>query len=462
MSIVRRLFMLGLSGAVAVAAAPGAARVAHAERRIPQPDAAAKVFPHPVHTRTLANGLVVLVVPIRGSGLASVRTIVRTGSRDEFEAGHTGFAHFFEHMMFRGTKRFPEHEREKINRSIGASTNAYTTDDRTVYQYDIAAEDLERVMDLESDRFMNLEYTKEQFQTEAGAVYGEYRKNRASPFFQMEEAIVDKAFDKHTYGHTTMGYEKDIAAMPTMLAYSKTFFSRYYRPDNSVLLVTGDVDAEATLALAEKYWGAWKKGYKAPKVQKEPAQTKERRVDVAYQGKTLPMIAFAYKSAAYAPDDVDYVSSLVLAELAFGKTSPLYKQLVLDQGLVQELISYPGTARDPGLFYVFAIVADPAKVDAVQAAMETAVAKAKDELADPARVAAVVSHMRYDFLLKLDTSESTAEELATVIALTGGLDAVDRFYTTLARVTPETVRASAQRLLDARRRTVGILREKTP
>jgi zinc protease len=462
MSIVRRLFMLGLSGALVAAAAPGTARLAHAERRIPTPDAGGKVFPHPVHTKTLANGLVVLVVPIRGSGLASVRTIVRTGSRDEYEAGHTGFAHFFEHMMFRGTKRFPEAEREKFNRSIGASTNAYTTDDRTVYQYDIAAEDLERVLDVESDRFMNLEYTKEQFQTEAGAVYGEYRKNRASPLFQMEEAIVDKAFDKHTYGHTTMGYEKDIAAMPTMLAYSKSFFARYYRPDNSVLLITGDVEPEATLALAEKYWGPWKKGYKPPKIVKEPAQTKERKALVAYQGKTLPMIAFAYKNAAFNPDDVDYVSTLVLAEVAFGKTSPLYKQLVLDERLVQDLQTYPSTTRDPGLFYVFAVVADPAKVDAVQAAMEAAIKRAKDELADPARVAAAVSHMRYDFLLKLDTAESTAEELATVIALTGGLDAVDRLYTTLARVTPETVRASAQRLLDARRRTIGILREKTP
>jgi zinc protease len=462
MSIVRRLFMLGLSGALVAAAAPGTARLAPAERRIPTPDAGGKVFPHPVHTKTLANGLVVLVVPIRGSGLASVRTIVRTGSRDEYEAGHTGFAHFFEHMMFRGTKRFPEAEREKFNRSIGASTNAYTTDDRTVYQYDIAAEDLERVLDVESDRFMNLEYTKEQFQTEAGAVYGEYRKNRAAPIFQMEEAIVDKAFDKHTYGHTTMGSEKDIAAMPTMLAYSKSFFARYYRPDNSVLLITGDVEPEATLALAEKYWGPWKKGYKAPKIVKEPAQTKERKVDVAYQGKTLPMIAFAYKNAAFDPDDVGYVSTLVLAEVAFGKTSPLYKQLVLDERLVQDLQTYPSTTRDPGLFYVFAVVADPAKVDAVQAAMEAAIKRAKDELADPARVAAAVSHMRYDFLLKLDTAESTAEELATVIALTGGLDAVDRLYTTLARVTPETVRASAQRLLDARRRTIGILREKTP
>src|SRR5882762_6934568 len=118
-------------------------------------------FPYPVHTNKLANGFTVIVVPMRGSGLASVRTVVRTGSRDEYEPGKTGFAHFFEHMMFRGTKRMSEEERERIVTQMGAAANAGTDDDLTVYQFDIAAEDLERVMDLESDRFMNLYYGKE-------------------------------------------------------------------------------------------------------------------------------------------------------------------------------------------------------------------------------------------------------------------------------------------------------------
>ena len=460
MSIVRRIFTLGLSGVLA-AAAPGLG-VVRAEKRLPAAEGAAPVFPYPVHEKTLKNGLRVIVIPMPGSGLVSVRTVVRTGSRDEYEPGHTGFAHFFEHMMFRGTKRFPQAERERVLTKIGASTNAYTTDDRTVYQYDVAAEDLDLVLDLDADRFMNLEYSKEQFQTEAGAVYGEYRKNRADPFFQIEEALLGKAFDKHTYKHTTMGYQKDIAAMPTMLAYSKRFFSRYYRPENTVLMIIGDVEPTAALGLAEKHWSPWKKGYVAPKIVKEPEQKAERKVDIAYEGKTLPVIAFGYKSPAFAPGDVGYASNLVLAELAFGKTSAAYKQLVLDERSVQQLGTYPTMNRDPGIFWVYAMVSDPAKVEAVQAALEAAIQKAKDELADPARVAAVVSHMRYEFLLKLDTAESTAESLAPIAALTGDISAVDTLYTTLTKVTPETVRAAAQRLLDARRRTVAILREKTP
>jgi zinc protease len=453
MSTLRRLATAALTAALVVAA-PGA-DPARAETA-----ADARVFPLPVHEKTLRNGLRIIVVPMPGSGLASVRTIVRTGSRDEYEPGHTGFAHFFEHMMFRGTRRMPEAERERIITGMGASTNAYTSDDLTVYQFDIAAADLERVLDLESDRFMNLHYSREQFQTEAGAVYGEYRKNRASPFFQLFEALAATAFTRHTYGHTTMGYEKDIAAMPKMFDYSKKFFSRYYRPENTVLVITGDVEPDAALALAERYWAGWKKGYVKPKIPREPEQKAERRVEVAYEGKTLPIVALAYKQPAFAPDDLTYVSGMVLAEVAFGETSPLYKQLVLDERSVQTLVADAGPSRDPGLFYIYAVVADPAKVDAVAAALDAAVERARSELADPQRVADTVSYLRYRFLLRLATPKAVADELARVSAITGKIDVIDRQYSTLDKVTPESVRAAAQSTLDQRRRTVAILREK--
>jgi zinc protease len=452
MSIVRRLLVLGLG--LAAAASVGDARADE-----PPP---ARAFPFPVQTKKLPNGLPIVVIPVPGSGLVSVRTVVRTGSRDEYEPGRTGFAHFFEHMMFRGTRRFPQEKREQVLTKIGAATNAYTDSDRTVYQYDVAAEDLELVLDLESDRFMNLEYSKGQFETEAGAVYGEYRKMRADPYFQVEEALVDKAFDKHTYKHTGIGYQKDIAAMPTMMAYSKTFFSRYYRPENTVVVIVGDVEPTAAMALAEKYWTPWKRGYKPPRVVAEPEQKGERKVDLVYEGKTLPIVALAYKNQAFAPTDVDYVSSLVLAELVFGGTSPLYKQLVLDERSVQDLSVFANMSRDPGLFSVYVTVADPARLDAVRAAIDAAIQRAKDEPADAARVAAVVSNLRYKFLLRLDTPESIAETLAPFIALTGSLDSVEQLQATLSKVTPETVRAAAQRVLDARRRTVATLREKTP
>ena len=175
-----------------------------------------RLITFPTHVETLDNGLKTIVISMPGSGLVSYWSIVRTGSRDEFEPDHTGFAHFFEHMMFRGTERFPSDAYNQALTSIGASGNAFTTDDLTAYHISIPAEDLAMVMDLESDRFRNLAYSESDFRTEAGAVYGEYRKNITNPFFVIYEAMMGTAFDVHTYGHTTMGYEKDIAAMPTM------------------------------------------------------------------------------------------------------------------------------------------------------------------------------------------------------------------------------------------------------
>jgi zinc protease len=389
-----------------------------------------------------------------------VRTIIRTGSRDEYEPGRSGFAHFFEHMMFRGTKKVPADERERIVTSMGASSNAYTSGDMTVYEFDIAAEDLEKVMDLESDRFMNLAYTQEQFQTEAGAVYGEYRKNRANPFFQLFEKVSETAFTKHTYGHTTMGFERDISNMPKMLDYSKAFFGRYYRPENALLLIVGDVPVEPTLAMVDRYWAAWKRGYVAPKVPVEPAQTAERKVEIAYEGRALPVLSLSYKAGAMAPRDVSWVSQLVLSEVAFGTTSELYKTLVLEQQLVQRVMASPATDRDPSLFSITAVVNDAAKLDEVQRAMEAAIERARTVAADPKRVAEVVANLRNEFLLKLTTPSAVADELAPFIATAGSIAAIDDLYTTLAKVTPQTVRTAAIKLFDTRRRTVATLREK--
>ena len=182
-----------------------------------------KIFPYPIHKETLENGLNVYVIPMESNGLASYWTIVRTGSRDEVEKGKTGFAHFFEHMMFRGTKKYPQDVYDSIVVSLGADANAYTTDDYTAYHLNIAAEDIETVMDIESERFQNLSYAEPEFKTEAGAVYGEYRKNITNPISVLFEKLQETAYKKHTYSHTTMGYIEEILHMPNMYDYSTEF-----------------------------------------------------------------------------------------------------------------------------------------------------------------------------------------------------------------------------------------------
>ncbi len=418
----------------------------------------ARVFPYPTHVETLENGLRVIMIPMPSEGLVACWTIVRTGSRDEYEPGHSGFAHFFEHMMFRGTERFPKDLYNRIVTELGASANAYTTDDLTAYHLAFAAEDLEHVMEIESDRFQRLSYSEEDFKTEAGAVYGEYRKSRTNPFFVIYEALHRAAFKVHTYGHTTIGFEEDIKRMPTMYEYSKSFFERYYRPDNVVLLIAGDIEPEATLELVRRYYGQWEPGYVPPKIPTEPPQTEERRIEVHYEGRSLPILWAAYKIDAFDPGNRLRVAADVLEELAFGETSELYKKLVLEEQVVEFLAAEANWNRDPGLLDIYTRIKDPARVDYVLEQIDATVAHYQQELPDPKRLADLKSRLKYAFLMNLDTPSHVAGNLARIVAITGGTEAVDRLFAAYEAVTPEDVQHAAREYLKRERRTVAVLR----
>jgi zinc protease len=415
------------------------------------------IIPYPATTTTLANGLKIIVMPMPSDDLVAFWTIVRTGSRDEHEPGRTGFAHFFEHMMFRGTERYPAERYQRVMTAIGADANAYTTDDYTAYHQSFAAEDLEQVMELESDRFEHLAYSESAFQTEAGAVYGEYRKSRTDPMFSLYEKIAAAAFEKHPYGHTTMGYERDIAAMPQLYEYSRQFFARYYRPENTALFVAGAVEPKRVLALAETYYGGWQRGYVAPDIPQEPEQRAERRIEVSYDGQTLPVVWAAYKVSAFDPADRVRVAADLLVELAYGETSRAYRQLVLDEQSVESLDAGTGHNRDPGLLDVYARVKDPDKIDEVLKVIDETAAQYCDSAPGPERLAALKQRLRYSFLMGLQTPERTAAALARYVAIGGDLDGVQQLYAAYAAVTPADVHAAARRYLRPEQRTVAVL-----
>src|SRR6266498_3028285 len=191
----------------------------------PPPD----VLPYPAVERTLANGLRVIVVPTGFPGLVSVQLSVRTGSRNEVEPGRSGFAHLLEHLMFRGTRRHPADKYQAIVTRMGARQNAYTSEDLTSFHITFAKEDLDEVLEIEADRFMNLEVSLDQFKTETRAVLGEYDKDASNPLMKLEEAQRDAAFRVHPYKHTTMGFLADIEDMPNQYEYALFLYSRWHR-----------------------------------------------------------------------------------------------------------------------------------------------------------------------------------------------------------------------------------------
>jgi zinc protease len=416
-------------------------------------------FPYEYQTETLENGLRVILIKMPSNGLVSYYTIVRTGSRDEYESGHTGFAHFFEHMMFRGTKKYPGNVYDRILTEMGSDGNAYTTDDYTCYHLNFTSDNLEKVMDLESDRFQNLWYPEQDFQTEAGAVYGEYRKGKASPFFWIWEALCNTAFEKHTYKHTTIGFEEDIKAMPQMYEYSLSFFHRYYRPDNCVLLIAGDIDFDKTMSLVKKYYTSWQKGYTPPKIETEPEQTKEKRKEVIYPGKTAPIIVVAYKGMAFNPSDKNYVATILFGKLAFGENSELYKKLYIREQRVLFLEEEFNFNRDPFLWMIWAQPKNEKEIEYVENEIYKTIEFFQQTLPDEKKLGDLKKNMKYSFLMNLDTPSKVASVLARTLALTADINTIDVFYRTLETVTPQDIQNIAKSYFLPEKRTVVILKE---
>src|SRR5260221_1463761 len=264
-----------------------------------------KIFPYQINQVTLDNGLKIVSIPFESPGIVAYYTIVRTGSRNEIEPGKSGFAHFFEHMMFRGTDKYSKDKFTAVLKEIGADNNANTSDDQTIYHTVASSDALETIMDLESDRFMNLKYSEEDFKTEAGAILGEYNKSSSNPFQAIDEKLRDVAFAAHTYKHTTIGFLKDIQDMPNQYQYSITFFDRWYRPENCVVVVVGDFDQEKLITLAKKYYSPWKRGTFTVTIPAEPQQKAAQHVDVPWKAKTLPIFTAAYHGPAFDDKGID-------------------------------------------------------------------------------------------------------------------------------------------------------------
>jgi zinc protease len=290
------------------------------------------VLPFNVTERTLPNGLKVIVVPTGFPNLVTIQIPVQTGSRNEVEPGKSGYANFFEHLMFRGTKETPPAKYREIMSRAGSRDNASTSDDRTIFYATFAKEHLNEVLGTYADMFQHLEYSEPDFKTEARAVLGEFNKNSASPLQKLFEVQRDHFYQVHTYKHTTMGFIADIENMPNEYQYSKEFFHRWYRPEYTTLIVAGDVTPDQVMALADKHWGAWKGGGPAPPtIPKEPAPKGPQYVHVPWPTDTLPYVTVAFPGPAFLETSKDTVAMALTSALYFGPTSELYKRLVVTE-----------------------------------------------------------------------------------------------------------------------------------
>ncbi len=441
------MFRTRLLAAVLIAVLPVSAWAQINRTATDKPAATKKsdILPLDAKSKVLPNGLTVIVVPTGFPNIVSLQIPVLTGSRNEVEPGKSGFAHFFEHMMFRGTPSYSPEQYQAEMTKAGARNNAYTTDDYTNYHVTLAKEDLETILKIEADRFQNLSYAVEAFKTESRAVLGEYNKNSANPFGKIFEVQRDSAFTTHPYKHTTMGFIRDIEDMPNQFEYSKTFFDRWYRPENTAIIVAGDVTAAEVIPLVEKYWGKWKRGSFSVAIPKEPEPKGPVYAHVPWPTETLPIVMVGFHGPAFSETAKDAAALDMLLDIYFGESSEIYKRLVIDEQKADVLFYDSPANADPSLATIGVRLKSSNDAVYVRDAVMKTVAQAKASVVKQQRLEDAKSNARYSLARRFDNTEAIASTLARFVRYRRSYDTLNNVFRVYESLTP-------QDLLDAGRK----------
>ncbi len=419
-----------------------------------------KLFPYNYSIDDLPNGLRVITVPTDYPNLVALYIVVTTGSRNEIEVGKSGYAHLFEHLMFLGSEHYTGQQRDDILKLAGADANAYTSDDRTVYHELFSKDDLEKIIELEADRFQGLKYSLDAYKTETRAVLGEFNKNSADPTQKLFEVLRATAYKHHTYTHTTMGFIEDIEDMPNQFDYSWDFYRRYYRPEYTTIVIAGDIDSQKSISLVKKYFGAWNRGDYVPKIPLEPEQTEPHESHVDWPSDTLPLLSVAFRGPSYSDERKDKAALDLLEAVAFGENSDIYQKLVLKEQKIDSLDVSFSNRLDPELFVVSARVKEPKDLDYVRQQILNTFKRYTEELISADKLNLTRSRLRYGFALSLDSSEAIAAALAEYIALKRTPETVDKLFGLYDTITPQHVREIASHYFLNKNRTIVTLTPK--
>jgi zinc protease len=321
------------------------------------PEATQAIRPPQLHivTEILPNGLRIVMLEDHAAPVINLQMWYHVGSKDE-RPGRTGFAHLFEHLMYKGSAHVPAEEHSRFIESMGGQDNAYTQDDVTVFWETFPNNYLERVLWLEADRLGSLKVDQANFESEREVVKEERRVRVDNvPYGRVIEDLYAAAFTVHPYHHTTIGSKDDLnkATLPDV----QDFFHTYYRPDNATMVIVGDFTTQQATAWAQKYFGGIPKpSQPIPRnATPEPAQTAERRMSQSYPNSPLPAVIIGYKMpAAYTTDS--YALELASNILSAGESSRLYRKLVYEDQSAVQVFGAGNFTEDPNLFFAVAVM----------------------------------------------------------------------------------------------------------
>lgn len=407
-----------------------------------------------VTSTTLANGMQIIVWPDRDIPNIALYNWVRVGSRNE-APGITGLAHFFEHMMFNGTSTRQPGEFDRVLEANGARNNASTSNDVTIYQDWLPTAALETVFALEADRLRNLAFDPKVVESERGVVYSERRLSvEDNPASRLQEQVQAAAFTAHPYGIPTIGWPADIESWK--IADLKQFFERNYAPNNCTLVLVGDLDPKATIALARKYFEAIP-AREGPKqiVTKEPLQLGERRVTLNTNAQT-PLLQFAYHGIASA-DPRSPALELLMRILADGDASRLHRSLVEEQHLAISADGSMEAGFDPGLIWFFLSLPGDGDLAAAEKAFDAQIERVRTEGVTKAELTRARNQALADFWRGQATIDGKAEALGNYAVMKGGYQKLFDAPQAYEVVTLDDIKKLATELLQKTTRTVGLL-----
>jgi zinc protease len=425
-------------------------------RRAAAQETAAEARPRHVAIRshTLANGLRLVMVEEHSAPVINLQVWYHVGSKDE-KVGRTGFAHLFEHLMFKGSAHVGPEEHSRFIEAIGGIDNATTNDDTTQYWETFPSNYLERVLWLEADRLGSLNVDAENFKSEREVVKEERRTRlENAPYGLVIEDLYAAAFSVHPYKHTTIGSMDDLNK--ATLDDVKEFFHTFYRPDNATVIIVGDFSAAQAIAWSEKYFGGIPRpSQPLPRVTTvEPPQTAERRLTKSYGANSpLPAVVEGFKMpAAFTLDS--YPLTLASNILSGGESSRLYRKLVYEDRIAVQTAGFGLFAEQPNLFFAFAVMnqgktaAEGEKaIDAILKQMESEPVGAKElEKARNQQIAG--------FILGRQTNQEIATALGHDAVIGGDAELLNTDLERYLRVTPADIERVAREYFTTARRTV--------
>jgi len=414
----------------------------------------AQTKPEDVKTFTLQNGMKFLVLEDHSIPNANMYLFWKVGSRNEVH-GITGLSHFFEHMMFNGSKNYGPKQFDQVMEANGGSNNAYTTENVTVYTDWFQKDALETMFKLESDRIANLSIDPKMVESERGVVLSERSTGLENSNYRMiGELVQSVAFQEHPYMLPVIGFESDIKSWTQ--EDLENYFKTYYSPNNATVVVVGDITLEQVKKMADQYMAPIAARGLPPKIRTvEPPQNGERRV-TTYKDISTPNVLMAYHVPETKNEDY-YALELLSSLLTSGNSARLTKALVMDSTIATNVSSFTDLSFDPSLFIIYGVAGGGISPDALENAIDSQVEKIITSGVTDLELQKVKNQKLVDFYRILETINGKANNLGTYDVFFGDYKKMFEAPKLYEKVTNEDIRRVAAKYLNERNRTVGYL-----